>query len=123
MLVLDDDLALRTLLSRMLADLGAVVVTAASGEQALALFTRARQSAQPFDVLLLDLTVVGGLGGKQTLERIVAQHGPVRAVAMSGYSGDPVLAEPAAHGFARGLSKPFTFDELASALALTLDAS
>ncbi|HET9929703.1 MAG TPA: response regulator, partial [Polyangiaceae bacterium] len=119
-LVLDDDLSVRTMLSRMVADVGGAAVAASRGEEAISLFRTARDMGQGFDVVILDLTIVGGLGGKDTLQRLLEIDPTVRAIASSGYASDPILASPSLYGFVGVLPKPYTRQALRTALRLAL---
>ena len=119
-LVLDDDVSVRTMLSRMVADVGGVAVAASRGEEAISLFRSAREMGQAFDVVILDLTIVGGLGGKDTLQRLLEIDPAVRAIASSGYASDPILARPAQYGFVGVLPKPYTRHALRTALSQAL---
>jgi len=121
-LILDDDTSVRTMLSRMVADLGGRAVAASRGEEAIALFEAARGLGQKFDVVILDLTIVGGLGGKDTLQRLLEVDSSVRAVASSGYASDPILANPRGYGFVGVLPKPYTRQALRSALRQALSS-
>jgi CheY-like chemotaxis protein len=104
----------------MLAQLGHTVETVADGHAALAAFERARAAGTPFDLVLLDLTIPGGFGGRDVRARLVELDAQVKAVAVSGYSADPAMADPRAHGFAATLGKPYTADDLARVIATAL---
>ncbi|MGC4094001.1 MAG: response regulator [Polyangiaceae bacterium] len=108
------------MLTRMVGDLGGAVVAAARGEEAIQLFLDARELGQSFDVVILDLTIVGGLGGKDTLQRLLEIDPSVRAIASSGYASDPILANPEGYGFVGVLPKPYTRQALRSALRHSL---
>jgi CheY-like chemotaxis protein len=75
-------------------------------------FAQARAAGHPFDLVLLDLTVPGGLGGREVLAELRALDPAVRAIAVSGYSADPAMTDPAAHGFVGKLSKPYAIEDL-----------
>ncbi len=112
-LVMDDDGAVNALVNRMLVRLGYEVVTSFDGAEAAGLFEAAAAAGKPFDVVLLDLTVPGGIGGRETLELLLEIDPGVRAVVCSGYSQDPVLADPTRYGFAAAVVKPFRVQTLA----------
>jgi two-component system cell cycle sensor histidine kinase/response regulator CckA len=94
------------------------VETAASGEEALALFRRAREAGTPFQVAILDLTIAGDMGGLQTVQLLRRVDPSVVAIACSGYFEGGVMADPARHGFAGVLAKPYVRDDLVKALGL-----
>ena len=87
---------------------------------ALSAFERARAEGRPFGAVLLDLTIPGGAGGLAVLSRLRAIDPGVRAIASSGYSGDPVMARPEEHGFAAQLTKPYTVADLAEVIGRVL---
>jgi two-component system cell cycle sensor histidine kinase/response regulator CckA len=119
-LVVDDEPMIRALLRELLEHLGYEVETAAEGGEAVRLFEAAAQAGRGFDLLILDLTIRGGIGGRETIARIRARHPEARAIVSSGYSNDPVMARHREHGFAGVLSKPYTLEDLSSLLAQVL---
>jgi nitrogen-specific signal transduction histidine kinase/CheY-like chemotaxis protein len=119
-LVMDDEPVLRKILSLCLTDVGYRVEQAADGARALAEFDRARREGDPFDAVILDLTVRGGMGGLDTLERLRSIDPGVRAIASSGYSDSPVLSDHQRYGFAGALAKPFHFTMLVNLLRQVL---
>jgi signal transduction histidine kinase/ActR/RegA family two-component response regulator len=111
-LVMDDEQPIRQLAGRMLQRLGCTVFEAADGVEAVALYEEQRRAGNPPDVVVMDLTVPGGMGGLEALRRLRSLNPQVRAVVSSGYSNDPVLASPRDHGFLGVLSKPYTLEDL-----------
>ena len=118
---MDDEPQVRDMVERFLELAGFTVKTAANGEAAIDAFRSARERGVPFDAVIVDLTVPGGLGGKETLERLRAFDPRVRVVVSSGYSEDPVMADHAAYGFRAALTKPFDLDELVGVLRRVLE--
>jgi two-component system cell cycle sensor histidine kinase/response regulator CckA len=121
-LVMDDQEMVRVMAVRMLDGLGFVSVGASSGEEALELYATALSDGHPFDVVILDLTVVGGLGGKETLSRLLALDPAARVVVSSGYSNDPVLANHRRFGARGVLAKPYRLQEMKQALLEVMEA-
>ena len=115
-LVMDDESALRRIIALCLTDVGYRVEQAPDGAQAIAEFDKARLAGDPFDAVILDLTVRGGMGGLDALERLKALDPSVRAIAASGYSDSPVLGDYERYGFAGALAKPFHFTMLVNLL-------
>lgn len=116
-LVLDDEPYLCRLLERYLSCLGYRVTTVKDGEEAIEAAAAASQKGNPFVVALMDLTVRGGMGGKDAIGSIRAKCPALVAIASSGYSDDPVMAQPTEFGFTASLAKPFSLPELAAVLA------
>ena len=114
-LVMDDDPIVLEVVAAAIAHLGYSVEGTSDGEQAIAAFQNAREG-RPFDLVILDLTVAGGLGGVETLERLSRIDPQVRAIATSGYASGAVLSSPSAFGFRASLSKPYTMTELADVI-------
>jgi CheY-like chemotaxis protein len=81
---------------------------------------RFRHGLRPFDTVILDLTVRGGMGGREALERLLAVDPDVKAIISSGYSDDAVVAEHQRHGFRGRLTKPYAIEHLRAALAALL---
>ncbi len=121
-LLMDDDAAVRSVGRAMLARLGYEVVTVADGNEAIAAFGDARRAGRPMDVVVMDLTVPGGMGGAEALRALRAMDPAVRAVVTSGYSNDPVMSRYREHGFSGIVTKPYTVDELAAAVAEAIAA-
>ncbi|HTQ05259.1 MAG TPA: ATP-binding protein [Polyangiaceae bacterium] len=119
-LVLEDEPLVSKLLARLLGALGIDAHLTARGEETIAAFVEAKGLGRPFDVVILDLTVAGGLGGRETLERLRALDSRVRALASSGYSEDDVLSRPREFGFDAILPKPYTQQAVIEALTAAL---
>jgi|GEM_PF-6756627 len=122
-LVMDDEPAVRGVYGAMLQRVGCHAEFAKNGEDAVDRYEAARRAGASFDVVILDLTVPGAMGGRAALDRLRQIDPHVRAIVSSGYSGDPVLADPAAHGFAARITKPFHPKDLSSALVQALGNS
>jgi PAS domain S-box-containing protein len=115
-LVMDDEEMVRHTLEIMLGRLGYQVTLARDGAEALELFQQAQASGQPFAAVILDLTVPGGLGGKETMEKLRRLEPQVKAIVASGYSEDAIMAEYEKHGFKGVIAKPFRIADLSLAL-------
>ncbi len=114
--VLDDEDYIRDVAGAMLRRLGCEVVSGRDGSEALTAWRAARTEGRKLDLLLLDLTIPGGMGGRQVLEALRVEDPSVVAVASSGYSEDPVIARPEEFGFRGSIRKPYLLEELAAAL-------
>jgi signal transduction histidine kinase/CheY-like chemotaxis protein len=111
-LVMDDDESVREVAQRMLAWLRCSVILACDGEQALSLYERHRRQGNPIDVVIMDLTVPGRMGGKEAIGRLRALDPQVKAVVSSGYSNDSILSSYRDYGFQAVLTKPYNLEEL-----------
>ena len=100
----------------MLERLGYEVEVAVDGAEALAMYQKAQGAGEPFDVVILDLTIPGGMGGKETIEKLLEIDRDVKAVVSSGYSEDPVLSNFEEYGFRGVVSKPYKVEQLSEVL-------
>jgi len=119
-LLMDDEPLVRQIVGRMLAASGYEVETAVEGSAAIALYAEALAAGTPFDAVILDLTVPGGMGGAQTIVQLRSIDPNVRAIVSSGYSNDPVMSDYRAHGFSGVVAKPFQTAELSRTLRQVL---
>ncbi|MCH8474056.1 MAG: response regulator [Opitutales bacterium] len=115
-LVMDDEPSVREVLSMMLESLDYEATAVPHGEAALEEWKNASARNMPFALAILDLTIDGGLGGKQTIHELRKLDPTVRAIVASGYCNDPVMANAAAYGFQKVLPKPFSLEDLRKAL-------
>lgn len=111
-LVMDDEETIRALASEMLGHLGYEVATCSSGEEAIHKYRMAQEGNQPFSLVIMDLTIPGGMGGRESAKKILALDPCARLIASSGYSNDPVMADFRDYGFCGSIAKPYTLDEL-----------
>ena len=110
-LVMDDEDSVRRVTSAFLMRLGYEVVLAVDGGEAVDIYRRTLTSGNHFAFVILDLTVPGGLGGRETLESIREIDAGVTAIATSGYTNDPILSNPKGYGFIAGIAKPYSRQE------------
>jgi two-component system, cell cycle sensor histidine kinase and response regulator CckA len=115
-LVMDDEDVIRNVVAGMLKKLGYSVECAADGTEALRLIAEREKSGDPFVALILDLTIPGGLGGRETLQELRNRGCRIPAFVASGYAEDPVMARPQDHGFTASICKPFRKSDLAELL-------
>ncbi len=115
-LVMDDDAVVVRTAAALLEKLGYEVSRAADGREAIDRYSEAMRDGRGFAVVLMDLTVPGGMGGQQAIKRLRDLDPTVKAIVYSGYSNDPVLANYRDYGFVGRLSKPFRLQDLTVAL-------
>ena len=116
-LLMDDEALILESTSDLLHEIGYTVEVAKDGSEALKLYEEARQSGCPFDVVVLDLIIPGGMGGQETIRELRRIDPQVKAVVSSGYSTDPVLAKHKEYGFVNALSKPYRMRDLNSVIS------
>ena len=119
-LVMDDEPALRNLLKTVLANLGYDVQGARDGAEAIALCEGAIAAGKPFDAVILDLTVSGGMGGLETAGRLKEMRRAPKLIVSSGYSDAPVMSDFARYGFDAVIPKPWVAADIAAALRRVL---
>ncbi|HIJ89914.1 MAG: ATP-binding protein [Desulfobulbaceae bacterium] len=113
-LVMDDDEMIRDITRDVLDHLGYKVVLAADGQEALRLYREHLEAGTPIDLTIMDLTIPGGMGGKETIRELLDFDPQAKVIVASGYSNDPVMANYKKYGFAAMLSKPFDTMELSA---------
>jgi CheY-like chemotaxis protein len=121
-LFMDDEEPIREMARMFMKHLNLECDLAVDGAEAVTKFRAARAAGRPYDVVLMDLTVPGGMGGRETLEVLRQIDPAVRAIVSSGYSHDPVMASYRAHHFQGILPKPYDLDQLRQVLEQTLSA-
>ncbi len=115
-LFMDDEELIRNVAGEMVKNCGHRVDFAENGRVAIEKYQAAMDSGAPYDIVILDLTIRGGLGGKETIERLRAIDPHVRAIVSSGYSDDSAVSDYQAHGFAACLTKPYELEKLRDTL-------
>jgi PAS domain S-box-containing protein len=115
-LFMDDEENVRYVAGRMLERIGYDVVFAKEGNKAVELYNEALSSEEPFDAVILDLTVTGAPGGKKTILKLLEMDPKVKAIVSSGYSNDPIMADYSNYGFRCVVAKPYTIRDLSEVL-------
>ena len=120
-LIMDDEMGIREIVSAMLSRIGYSVVSVKDGDEALREYKQAFDNSKTYDVVILDLTIPGGKGGHKTLEDLYQIDPKVKAIVSSGYSNDPVMSEYDKYGFSGCVAKPFKTSELNDVLSKILN--
>jgi PAS domain S-box-containing protein len=121
-LVMDDEADIRESVGRMLCYLGYEVCFAADGSEAIEMYLEANKTT-PFDLIVMDLTVKGGMGGKDAISELMTIDPEVKAIISSGYSDDPVMSNYQVYGFKGVVKKPYTIEELSKVIHKTIGVS
>jgi PAS domain S-box-containing protein len=119
-LVMDDEDLVREMEIGMLEHLGCEARGARDGSEAIGMYKDAAMEGTPFDLVVMDLTVPGKMGGKEACARLLGMYPDAKVIVCSGYSSDPVMSDHAAYGFLGMLGKPFHMEELKRVLEQVL---
>ncbi len=120
-MVMDDDEMIRNVAQAQLSILGHEAVLVMNGEEAINTFQELRDSNIPVDLVIMDLTIPGGMGGQEAARRILALYPEAKLIVSSGYSNDPVMANYREHGFCAAIAKPFDLDALRKGIEVALN--
>ena len=122
-LLMDDQEAVLETVAQMLEYIGYEVTCAKDGKKAIELYRYAKASNNPFDAVIMDLTIPGGMGGKECIQKLKEIEPKVKALVSSGYSNDPVLVDYERYGFSGTIAKPHTIESLREALFKVLSGN
>ena len=111
-MVMDDDKMIRDVATAQLSMLGHEVIPVSDGEQAINKYQELQDNKLPVDLVIMDLTIPGGMGGQEACQKLLQIDPTAKIVVASGYSNDPVMADFRKHGFSAAVAKPFDLDEL-----------
>jgi len=113
---MDDEEMVRNVAGEMLKMLGYHVEFSSNGVEAIAFYKKAKESAEPFDVVIMDLTIPGEMGGKEAMSKLLEIDPGVKAVVSSGFSTDPIMADFKKYGFSGVITKPYRIQEMSEAM-------
>lgn len=122
-LIMDDNKMVRNNLGMLLKSLGYKTGFASDGEEALKIFTQAQKTGEPYEVVITDLTIPGGVGGKETMQQLLTIDPAVRGIVISGYSNDGIMRSFKELGYKGAIKKPYQIHEVSNTLYQVLNAS
>jgi PAS domain S-box-containing protein len=122
-LVMDDEDLVRSVAGEILITLGYEVGYAKDGNEAIAAYQQALEDRRPFDIVIMDLTVPGGMGGREAVRRLHAIAPGAKVVVSSGYSLDPIMAEYRHYGFCGVIEKPYSAHQVSETIGAVLNES
>jgi DNA-binding NtrC family response regulator len=115
-LLMDDEQIILDMTRDVLDFLNYEVMSAREGSKAIDLYKQEKAAGNPFDIVILDLSVANGLGGKETIEQLLKFDPAVKAVVSTGYTNDPAVENFSRYGFCEKLTKPYTVKDLKNLL-------
>lgn len=121
-LIMDDQEMLHEVAEAMLEELGFQVVHADDGVEAVEKYRQAIMGTEQIDLVIMDLTIPGGMGGKDAVQEILSFDADAKVIVCSGYSNDSVMSQYDEYGFKGALSKPYNLDELEKTISKALAA-
>ncbi len=114
---MDDEEIVGDIAKQMLNYLGYEVALAKDGNEALSLYkSQLSYGGDPFHAVIMDLTIPGGMGGRETVGEILAVDPGAKVIVSSGYSNDPIMVHCKEHGFSAAIAKPFDLQSLKSTI-------
>ena len=115
-LIMDDEEIVRDLTCEILSSIGYEAAVAKDGAEAIELYKEAKRLGHPYDAVIMDLTVPGGMGGREATKKLAEIDPEVKVIVCSGYCNDPILADFRKHGFSGVITKPYKIGELSEIL-------
>ncbi len=119
-MVMDDEKPIRMFASEMLRLIGYGVETVRNGEEAIAVYKNEQEAGRPFEAVILDINIRGGMGGGETIKRLIQINPDIKAIVSSGYNSDPLMVNFKEYGFRGALPKPYSIQELRETLSTVM---
>lgn len=115
-LIMDDEAVIRELAAKSLTQYGYEVYTSNDGDEAIKLYREAMEQEKPFDVVIMDLTIPGGMGGEEAISHLKKLNPDIKAIVSSGYHNAAIMANFKQHGFCEVVAKPYRVQDLFKAI-------
>ena len=122
-LIMDDELLIRNVSGEILTALGYEVGFARDGKEAIDEYKKAENDGKPFDLVIMDLTIPGGMGGKEAVAKLHESFPDAKVIVSSGYSVDPIMSEYKKYGFSGVISKPYNANQVSETISKILEGS
>ena len=119
---MDDEELVREMARGILEHMGCESAGAKDGAEAIRMYAEAVKEGRAFDLVIMDLMIPGGMGGKDASRKLLQMHPDARMIVSSGYSSDPVMADHLAYGFRGLLPKPYRVEDFTRVVRQVLAA-
>lgn len=119
-IVMDDDDMVREILGEMIKMIGYKTELAKNGNEAIENYVNSKNTDEPVDAIIMDLSIVGGMGGEETAQKLLELDPEAKLIITSGYSNDPVIENYKDYGFKDAIIKPYNMKELKESLQRVL---
>jgi two-component system, cell cycle sensor histidine kinase and response regulator CckA len=119
-LLMDDEEIIRRTIGRILEKLGHVVDSVPDGTQALQAYQTSVDTDVPYHIVIMDLTIPGGMGGREAIQHLLSKHPNARVIVTSGYANDPIMKDYKTYGFKGRIHKPIDLIELTNTIEKVL---
>ncbi|MFO8184478.1 MAG: PAS domain S-box protein [Candidatus Aegiribacteria sp.] len=120
-LLMDDQRMVRETAGAILTELGYHVDCVSEGSRAVEMYMQGRENSNPYDAVILDLTIPAGMGGTETIQELLRIDPDVKAIVSSGYSNSSIMSDYASYGFSGVMTKPYSIDQVANLLSSILN--
>jgi two-component system cell cycle sensor histidine kinase/response regulator CckA len=120
-LIMDDEVVIRSVAEKLLTHMGYKVTAVENGVQVIEEYTKGLKIGKKYDLVILDLTIPAGMGGKETVQKLLEIDPDVAAIVSSGYSNDPIMAKFSEYGFKGVITKPYSINEFHNAIQSVLN--
>lgn len=120
-LLMDDQKMVRETAGAILTELGYRVDCVSEGSRAVEMYRQGMESSNPYDAVILDLTIPDGMGGTETIQELLKIDPDVKAIVSSGYSNASIMSDYSNYGFSGVMTKPYSIDQVSDLLSSVLN--